>query len=199
MRWDSTDGRLVMGGQRVVVRRPRVRKAGEEVSLPSWQQFADEDPLDECTLEQMVLGVSTCNYKRSVESLPEELEPHGASKIATSRRFVAMTAEKLEAWLERDMSELGIASVMIDGLTIDDHMVIVALGIDEQAQKHTLGLWQGATENTTVVQQLLDNLIQRGLDPVRPYLFVINGSKALRKAIRQTFGKRCLLFNDQRQ
>ena len=188
VRWGHTDGRLVMGGQRVTVRKPRVRQDGKEVPLPTWSDFADEDPLDGRTLEQMVLGVSTRGYERSVEPLPDELDPHGASKSAASRRFVGTTKAKLDAWLTRDLSELRIAVIMIDGIVVDDHTVLVALGIDEGGVKHPLGLWLGATENSKVCGQLLDNLIERNLDAQRGYLFAIDGSKALRKAIRERFG-----------
>jgi transposase-like protein len=193
LRWGSSEGRLVMGGRRVMLRRPRVRQHGKEVPLPSWEQFANEDPLNERTLEQMMLGVSTRGYGRSVEELPDELDPHGASKSAASRRFVTITEEKLTQWLERDLSKLGIVVVMIDGIEVGEHTIVVALGIDESARKHVLGLWQGATENTTVCIALLNNLVQRGVDPQLAYLFVIDGGKALRKAIRDVFGKRSLV------
>lgn len=102
-RWGHAEGRLVMGGQRVLVRKPRVRQEGKEVSLPSWAEFADTDPLGERTLEQMVLGVSTRGYRRSLEPLPDELAAHGASKSAASRRFVETTQRKLDAWLQWDL------------------------------------------------------------------------------------------------
>jgi transposase-like protein len=192
-RWGATDGRLVMGGRRVTVRKPRVRHGGKEVTLPSWAQFADEDPLEERTVEQMVLGVSTRGYDRSVEPIPDELGPHGASKSAASRRFVTLTAEKVETWLKRDLTELRIAVVFIDGIEVNDQTVIVALGVDETGGKHALGLWHGATENATVCESLLTNLVERGLDPQRGYLFVIDGAKGLRQAIRTIFGKRTLV------
>ena len=192
-RWGRTDGRLVMGGRRVIVSRPRVRKDGEEVVLPSWVQFADEDPLNERTLDQLVVGVPTRSYERSLEELPEELEPHGASRSAASRRFVATAQRRLEEWQRRDLGELGIIVVMLDGIEIGEHTVIVALGIDESGKKHPLGLWLGATENAKVCGALLDDLIRRGLDPQRAYLFVIDGGKALRKTIRERFGRRALV------
>jgi len=192
-RWGGAEGRLVMGGQRVVVRKPRVRQQGQEVALPSWEEFAAEDPLDERAFEQLVLGVSTRGYGRSLEPLPEELGSHGASKSSVSRRFVGGTKRKLDEWLQRDLSELRIVSLMLDGITVDEHTVIVALGIDETGKKQPLGLWIGATENARLCGELLDNLVERGLDPQRPYLFVIDGSKALRKAIRDRFGKRSLV------
>jgi len=154
----------------VIVRRPRARKDGREVELPAWSQFADEDPMDERTMEQMVLGVSTRNYKRSLEELPDELGAHGDSKSAASRRFVAATQENLDAWLKRTLSELKLAVAMIDGIEVAEHVVIVALGIDENGQKHLLGLWQGATENATVCEALLNDLVARGLDAQQSYL-----------------------------
>lgn len=193
LRWGATEGRLVMGGERVIVRKPRVRHQGQEMELPSWEQFADEDPLDERALEQMTLGVSTRGYDRSTEDLPEELEAHGASKSAVSRRFVAMTQRKLHEWMSSDLSQLDIAAIMIDGIAFEQHTVLVALGIDTAGKKHPLGVWLGATENARACGELLDNLIERNLDPQRSYLFVIDGSKALRKAIGDRFGTRALV------
>lgn len=193
VRWGSTDARLVMGGRRIIHRRPRVRRDGKEVALPTWEQYAAEDPLDERALEQVVLGVSTRGYDRSVEQVPDELGPHGASKSAVSRRLVALTEEQLTQWLHRDLSNLRIAVVMVDGICVGDHTVVVALGIDEMAEKHVLGLWLGATENSTVCTELLNNLVERGLNAQLGYLFVIDGSKALRKAIRDVFGKRSIV------
>lgn len=190
VRWGGTEGRLVMGGRRVKVSRPRARKDGQEVELPTWSQFTDEDPLDERTMEQMVLGVSTRNYERSLEEVPGDLEPHGASKSAASRRFVEMTQEQVEQWLSRDLSELGIVTIMIDGIEVAEQTIVVALGIDESGRKHPLGLWHGATENSALCESLLNNLIERGLDGQQRYLFVIDGSKALRKSIRTIFGER---------
>ena len=192
-RWGHAEGRLVMGGQRVMVCKPRVRQEGREVLLPSWQQFADEDPLDERTMAQMILGVSTRGYQRSMEELPDELGGHGASKSSASRRFVAKTKEQVTKWLERDLSELKLCVIMLDGIQVAKHTVIVALGIDESGTKHPLGLWLGATENSTLCDELLDNLIERGLDPQTPRLFVIDGSKALRKSIHSHFDRRCVV------
>lgn len=190
LRWGSTEGRLVMGGRRVKTRRPRARKDGREVVLPTWAEFADEDPLDHRSMQQMMVGVSTRNYERSLEELPDELEPHGASKSATSRRFVEMTEQKLQEWLSSDLSQLKLVALIIDGIAVGEQAVVLALGIDESGQKHPLGLWQGATENADICQGLLNNLIERGLDSQQSYLFAIDGSKALRKAIRVIFGAR---------
>jgi transposase-like protein len=193
VRWGRARGRLVMGGRRVAVERPRVRQNGAEVPLPSWEEFADEDPLNERTVEQMVLGVSTRGYERSVEELPDELDPHGASHSAASRRFVQMTQKSLDEWLERDLSRLRIVVVMIDGIEVGEHTVLVALGIDETGIKHPLGLCLGVTENAVVCGELLNKLVCRGLDPQQPYLFVIDGGKGLRRAIKDVFGKRSVV------
>jgi transposase-like protein len=193
VRWGSTNGRLVLGGQRVIVRKPRVRRDGKEVELPAWAEFADDDPLDERTFEQLVLGVSTRKYERSLDELPDELEAHGASKSAASRRFVETTSKQVSQWMKRDLSKRGIVVVMLDGIIVAKHTVVVGLGIDETGKKHALGLWIGETENAVVCGELLDNLIERGLDPLSPHLFVIDGSKALRKAIRTRFGERSLV------
>ena len=192
-RWGHAEGRLVMGGHRVMVRKPRVRQQGKEVTLPSWEEFAEEDPLQERTVEQMVLGVSTRGYQRSVEELPEELGSHGSSKSAASRRFVSKTEEQMHEWLARDLSGLSLRVLMIDGIRVGEAMVVVALGIDETGTKHPLGLWMGATENATLCDELLDSLIERGLDASVPRLIVIDGSKALRKSIRTRFGSRAVV------
>ena len=196
-RWGHAEGRLVMGGQRVVVRKPRVRQSGKEVALPAWEAFSDEDPLDERTLEQLVVGVSTRKYARSIEPLPDELGSHGTSKSAASRRFVETTGRKLDQWLKRGLESIPLVVVMLDGITVGEHTVIVALGIDETGKKHALGLWLGATENARLCGELIDNLINRGVAPQNRYLFVIDGSKALRKAIRDRFGKRALVQRGQ--
>lgn len=192
-RWGTARGRLAFGGQRIMVERPRVRKCGKEVPLPSWEEFADEDPLDDKTYEQMVLGVSTRNYERSLDDVPDGLESHGTSKSAASRRFAQKTQEQLDEWLERPLIDISLVAIMLDGLVVDGHTVLVALGVTEAGEKQPLGIYLGSTENTVAVQGLLDNLIERGLDAMVPRLFVIDGSKALRKAIKATFGKRALI------
>lgn len=193
VRWGKTEGRLVMGGHRVTISKPRVRQNGKEVTLPTWVGFSDDDALVQRSFDEAVIGVSTRNYSRSVEPLPPEVNPHGASKSATSRRFVAKTQEYVEQWLKRDLSQLSLTAIMIDGIAIDDDVVLVALGIDEGGNKHPIGVWQGSTENTVVVQALLSDLVSRGVDPMKRYLFVIDGGKALRKAILTVFGKNALV------
>jgi len=188
------DGELVMGGRRVRVRRPRVRSEAGEQQLPTWTQFSMEDPLNARALEEMVIGVSTRKYRRALEDLPAEISERGTSRSAVSRRFIAATAKQLTEWLGRSLGELDLATIMIDGLAFgDERVVLIALGIDRNGRKHILGIHEGATENAAACGALLDDIIARGLTANRSRLFVVDGSKALVKAIRDRFGARALI------
>lgn len=193
-RGGHAEAELPFGGRRVRVRRPRVRGSdGREVPLPTWQQFADADPLTPRAVAQMVLGVSTRNYDRSLEPTPAGLESRGTSKSAVSRRFVHATEQTLAEMMGRDLSELAICALIIDGIHVGGHVVVVALGIDEQGHKHVLGLHEGATENEATCSALVEDLVARGVRSDRSRLFVIDGSKALVAAIRKVFGRRALI------
>src|SRR5271163_1061987 len=114
----------------------------------------------------------------------------GLSKSATSRRFVALSAARMKAWMETRLDDLDLLAIQIDGIHMDEDMLLVAaIGVDANGDKHPLGLVEGATENGTTVQALIDNLVERGLDPTVRRLFIIDGAKALSKAIRRTFGR----------
>jgi putative transposase len=190
----SAPGELVMGGRRVQVRRPRARTLdGKEVTLPSWTAFGAEDPLDERAVEQMLVGVTTRRYARSLEPLPADLPSRGTSKSAVSRRFVAATERQMTEWLGRDLSALDLGVVMIDGVHIDKHVLLVALGIDADGKKHVLGVREGATENAATCTALLADLRDRGLPTDRSTLVVIDGSAALAKAARNVFGGSALI------
>ena len=189
----SAPGQLVMGGRKVRVKRPRVRDEEGEISLESYQQFSQSDPLSERVLEQMVIGVSTRKYERSLEELPEEFGSGSTSKSAVSRRFIAATTKQLVARLSRPIADLDITCVMLDGIHLSDHLVVIAVGIDREGAKHVLGFWEGSTENTEVCLSLLGDLVERGLNAQRSTLFVIDGGKALRKAIQMVFGKRAVV------
>jgi putative transposase len=189
----TTNGELAMGGRRVSMQRPRVRDERGEVPLATWERFASADPLTPRAVEQMVLGVSTRNYARSIEPAPPGVSSRGTSKSAVSRRFVEETKKKLEAMMSADLSKLSLVALMIDGIHVAEHVVLIALGIDESGDKHVLGLYDGATENATVCTALLLELTARGVPTDRAMLFVIDGSKALAKSIRDVFGKRALI------
>jgi putative transposase len=193
-RGGHVDGELALGGRRVRVRRPRVRGSdGREVALETWERFAEADPLTPRAVEQMVLGVSTRKYVRSIEPAPPGLVSRGTSKSAVSRRFVAATREKLAEMMSRDLSAITVCALMIDGIHIGEHVALIALAIDQGGEKHILGIYEGATENTVSCAGLLSDLEARGVRTDRATLFVIDGSKALAKAIRAKFGARALI------
>jgi transposase-like protein len=187
-------GELALGGRRVQVRRPRVRTDERELELPTWKQFSSEDPLNARALEEMVIGVSTRKYRRALEELPPEVKERGTSKSAVSRRFIAATTKELATWLGRDLGKIDLTAVMIDGLAFgDERVVLIALGIDRAGKKHVLGIHEGATENTAACGALLDDVIARGVTTNRSKLFVVDGAKALVKAIRDRFGERAFV------
>ncbi len=190
----SAPGELVMGGRRVQVRRPRARTLdGQEVQLPTWTSFAAEDPLHERAVEQMLIGVTTRRYARSLEPLPADLPSRGTSRSAVSRRFVAATERQMSEWLGRELGALDLGVLMIDGVHIDGRVLLVALGIDVDGKKHVLGVREGATENAAACTAMLADLRDRGLRTDRPMLAVIDGSKALAKAVRNVFGERAII------
>ena len=184
---------VVLGGRKVAVRRPRVRAEGREVPLPTFQTMANTDPLNRRVVEQMLVGVATRRYARSLEPVPATVTSRGTSKSAVSRRFVAKTAAQLAAWQRAPLDALDLVGLLIDGVHVGDHCLIVALGIGADGQKHALGVWDGSTENATVCQGLLANLQGRGLRTDRSLLVILDGSKALRKAVRAIFGDAALV------
>jgi transposase-like protein len=188
-----TRSEVVLGGRKVTIQRPRVRTAAGEVALPTFQTMAASDPLDRRVVEQMLVGVATRHYARSLEPLGPEMKSRGTSKSAVSRRFVARTTAQLAAWQSVPLDTLDLVALLIDGVHVGDHCLIVALGIAADGQKHALGLWDGSTENATVCQGLLANLQSRGLRTDRSLLVILDGSKALRKAVRATFGDAALV------
>jgi transposase-like protein len=193
VRHGHDDGEVTLGGRRVEVRRPRVRAAdgSAEVPLQTYEHFADRDPLRRVVLERMLAGVSTRRYRRTQEPVGEEVEARArsTSKSSVSRTFIERTRQALGELMSRQLADLRLAVMMIDGIELKDRMMIVALGITTEGVKIPLGLWEGSTENATVATALLSNLVERGLDPKQGMLFVIDGSKALRKAVRTVFGE----------
>ncbi len=193
-RWGRTRGKVGFHAGKIDVERPRVRDfAGRELVLASWEHAMAEDWLGKWAMNLMLLNVSTRKFRRAVR-LPEGDVPapagSGVSKSAASRHFVALSAARLREWLAADLSGLDLLVVQIDGIHIAEHLILVAaIGIDAQGIKHPLALTEGAPEKATVAQALIDDLIERGLDPAVPRLFIIDGSKALSRAIRRSFGR----------
>ncbi len=201
-RTGTTPSEVTLGGRRIAIPRPRVRsKAGEELGLPSFAFASSRDPLDRQALDAVACGVSTRKYARSLDSLPEEIDERSVSKSSVSRRYVAMTTKQMTTWLTTPIGD-HFPIVMIDGIVLGDHTVLIALGIDLEGNKQVLGVREGDTENSRVAKALLRDLVARGLDPERARLFVIDGAKALRSAIRKVFGdlgvvQRCQLHKQR--
>lgn len=189
-RYGHDRGQLVLGGRKISVPKPRVRSvAGREIQLPSWEAFSSEDPLQDRVMQQILLGVSSRGYEKSLEELPSEVASIGVKKSSVSRRFVARTSKQVEAFMSRPLGELDLPIIMIDGTELGEHLLLVALGIDWTGRKHVLGVHEGVTESYETCRSLLRDLIDRGLVVERARLFVIDGSKGLRKAIRKCFGQ----------
>lgn len=194
VRGGNTRSAVVLGGQRINVQRPRARALDTgELDLPTFAWAAAGDPLDEATMAAIAAGVSMRRYGSTLEPLPKSEKALSTSKSATSRRFVALSEEQLAQWVSRPLGELDLIVVMIDGMYFRGRVILVALGIDVKGDKHVLGLREGSTEATRVVRSLLSDLIERGLDADRARLWVIDGGKALRKAIVECFGARALV------
>lgn len=191
-RGGHTKAELALGGRHAAIKRPRVVGIdGREIPLRTWDVLAGEDALHERAVEQMVIGVSTRKYARSLE--PVDVKTRGTSKSSVSRRFVSLTTKKLEAMMESRLEHLDVVVLMIDGIVIDQHVVLVALGIDADGGKHVLGMHEGATENGPACTALLTELRERGMPTDRSVLVVIDGGKALRKAVGDVFGKKALV------
>src|ERR1700691_4751388 len=188
VRWGQQPGYVVFAGQKVEVERPRVRmRKGQEVSLDSYARLQHDGRRQRAVREGIVAGLTSRSYHRAVQSV---LDGYGIEKSSVSREFVQASAAQLKTLCERKLNELDLVAILIDGIHLGQQVLVVALGIATSGEKHVLGLWQGATENTTVVKELLEDLVARGLNPDRRYLFVIDGAKALRTGIARVFGER---------
>src|SRR5450759_2840083 len=202
VRHGHESGEVTLGGRRVAVRRPRARSAdgSTETPLTTYEHFADRDPLTRAVLERMLAGVSTRRYRRTQEPVGSEVEQQArsTSRSAVSRTFVERTRRSLGELMSRRLDDVRLAVMMIDGLELQGRTNIVALGITTDGVKIPLGLWEGSTENATLARALLADLVERGLDPEQAILFVIDGAKALRRAIKDVFGEHALVHRCHR-
>jgi putative transposase len=191
VRHGSEPGQVTLGGRRVRVRRPRVRTADGtgELPVPAYQAFAATELLDRLAVERMLAKLSTRRYPVGLEPVGTQVAEasSGTSKSAVSRRFVARTEHALAELLAADLSGLDLVVLMVDGVRVADHCCVVALGVTIDGTKIPLALAEGATENTSVVTEVLAGLRDRGLDTTRPILVVIDGAKALRRAVLDVF------------
>jgi len=190
VRWHGTQGGVVhMSDRKVRVTRPRLRRKGPgrggEVEIPAYGAMQDYD-IGRRMLEILLSGVSTRQYERI---LPEMADTVGIKRSSVSREAIRASEAALKAFCERRWDDASFLAIYIDGVRVGEYHVIVALGVDSKGHKHVLGLREGATENSVVVKDLLVDLVERGIKPDRPRLFVIDGSKALRKGITEVFGR----------
>jgi putative transposase len=201
-RHGHTPGEVTLGGRRVPISRPRVRTAEDtaEVGLVSYEEFASRDLLEAVVLERMLAGVSTRKSKRVAEPVGADMEAQSrsTSKSAVSRTFVSGTRAALDELLSRDLTDLELAVMMIDGIELAGMTHVVALGITPDGTKVPLSLREGSTENATIATALLSDLTDRGLRLGEAQLFVLDGAKALRKAVRDVAGPRALVQRCQR-
>ena len=182
-------GSLVFGGRKISVPKPRVRSlGGKEIELETWRETSATDPLEERVMEQVLAGVTTRKYSRSLEAAPAEVKTSSESRSSVSRMFVARTKEQVKVFLSRPLGDLDLPVIMVDGTGLGGHLLLVALGIDADGHKHVLGVVEGTTESSQVCLSLFRNLIDRGLVVERARLFVVDGGRGIRSAIRTTFG-----------
>ncbi len=184
-------GSVTLGGRRVPVTRPRMRAldGSGELAVPAYELFSGTEVLGRMAMERMLAGLSTRRYRVGLEPVGARTEQAATatSKSAVSRRFVAATETALAELLAADLSSLDVVALMVDGVHFGEHCCVVALGIDIDGVKHPLALVEGSTENATLVTELLVGLRERGLDVTRAILTVLDGSKALRRAVLDVF------------
>jgi len=194
-RWGSQQGLVYVSGQKVNITKPRVvRKNAKgkcsEVELETYNEFSKPTAMNEAIMAKVLAGVSTRDYAGTIDQV---VEGHGVSESAVSRRAVKEAGKQLAEFYNRRFTDQEFVAIMVDGIGIADVDNIVALGIDIWGKKHVLGVRQGATENTQVVLELLEDLVERGVKAEGDYLFVIDGAKALSKAIKKVFGQNSVI------
>ena len=186
-------GSVTLGGRRVPVTRPRVRAAdgSGELRLPSYDLFSATEILGQLALEKMLAGLSSRRYSAGLEPAGQAVEAQAAStsRSAVSRRFVAATETALADLMARRLDDLDLVAFMVDGVHFGEHTCVVALGIGIDGTKHPLAVEEGSTENATLVTDLITGLRDRGLDVTRPILAVLDGAKALTRAVKDVFDK----------
>lgn len=191
-RWGKQSGYVIWAGKKIPLKRPRVRtKDGlREVPLKTYRAFQSEAGLDKRISERIILGLSIRDYKRAIDDFSEG---YGLTKSSVSRHFIKASQKKLEELMERSIDKMDLAVIGIDGIELAGEVLLMAVGIDVQGKKHILGLWQGSTENADVCKMLITDMINRGLKTKHQYLFVVDGAKALSKAVKDVFGTDSLI------
>ena len=186
-RWGSERGYCVVMGQKVPVDRPRVRTTDDkEVRLGSYEMFHRGEPLTETVWEKLMLGLSTRKYGQAIRQFTEA---YGLEKSAVSEHFIEASRTKLKEMMERRLDQIQLCALLIDATPFEGQQMVAALGITRDGRKTILGIRQGATENTTVVSELLSDLVSRGLDFTEPRLYILDGAKALSAAVKKHAGE----------
>ena len=186
-RWGSERGYCVVMGQKVPLERPRVRSMDErEVRLGSYEMFHRGEPLTETVWEKLMLGLSTRKYGEAVRQFTEA---YGLEKSAVSEHFIEASRSKLKALMERRLDKKKFCALLIDATPFAGQQMVAALGVGHDGSKTILGIRQGATENATVVGELLGDLMSRGMDFTAPRLYVLDGGKALHAAVKKYAGE----------
>lgn len=186
-RWGRERGYCVVMGQKVPIERPRVRTTDDqEVRLGSYEMFHRGEPLTETVWEKLMLGLSTRKYGEAVRQFTEA---YGLEKSAISEHFIEASRVKLQRMMERRLDKTRLCALLIDATPFQGQQIVAALGIDEYGRKTILGIRQGATENATVVGELLGDLVERGLDFSEPRLYILDGGKALSAAVKKHAGE----------
>ncbi len=187
VRWGRQRGRVLLSNRKLRVNKPRLRKrSGGEVEVPAYEAMQDDERLGARMLDILMKGVSTRNYAGVIGEMAGAV---GVSKSAVSRETIEAAEKSIDEVLARRFDELDLLVIYVDGLIFSGHTVLAAVGVDRQGNKHVLGLQQAATENTAAAEDLLTSLVERGISPKKRRLFVLDGSKALRAAVRRVFGE----------
>ncbi len=185
-------GYVCVGGQKLSIRRPRMRSTdgSGEVRLERYAQLQRPDALPHAFLRRMVRGVSTRDYEGVVDLATEGF---GVKKSSVSRGFVRASGADLQSWSAHRLAGTRYVAVFIDGVEYAGETLLVALGVTDQGYKQVLGLRQGGTENAQIVASLLEELVERGLDTSQPTLFVLDGAKALVVGVKRVFGQQAVI------
>lgn len=201
VRWGSEESHVIFAGRKVAMKKPRVRckDGSQEIELCRWNAFAHRSRLESSISSRIIRRVSCRDYSGVIDDV---CDGYGIDKSSVSRQWQAASAKQLAVLMERHLDDLDICIIMLDGKEFGETSIITALGVDSTGNKHVLGLAPGATENSDLCGSLLDNLIERGLSASRKYLFVLDGSKALKKAVTDRFGalaviQRCRIHKER--
>lgn len=197
--WGAQEGSVYVAGERLKIKRPRVRHKGKEASLPLYEALSDRSRFSQEVLLKALSGISCRNYQGALDGLLEEF---GISKSSISRHLKQATIGQLKELQERSLQGIEPFAVFLDGYYIGATVFIVGLLIDMEGKKHVLGFWEGATENHEICIELFNNLEDRGLTLTSEILFVIDGGKGVIKALKERFGKelvyqRCTIHKDR--